>query len=123
MVIRSPTERYLLGAGITQDPSFPVCPAPVRSKQPGEDRVTPQDESGGTDQDIDNPGWLFVPPTHACPKFKGCPINTGHCASWPGHWGSSARGQGRGTSIAPPRKVKKHLYPPEEEISLGKQQV
>lgn len=46
--------------------------------------MTLQDKSGGADQDIGNLVWLFVPPTHACSKSKGCPVNTGHCASRPG---------------------------------------
>lgn len=75
-------ERYLFGAGMTWDLSFPDCTAPVCSTQPGEDRVTLQDEAGGTGQEIGHPVWLFVPPAHACSTSEGCPINTGHCALW-----------------------------------------
>lgn len=84
LVVRSPTESYLLGAGMTWGLSFPDCTAPVCSTQPGEERVTLQDESGGTDQDLGNPVGLFVPPAHACSTSKGCPTNTGHRALWPG---------------------------------------
>lgn len=86
LVVRSPRESYLFGAGMTKELSFKDCTAPqwwCCSTQPGEDRVTVQDESGGIEQDIGDPVWLFVPPRRACSKSKGCSINTGHCASWP----------------------------------------
>lgn len=55
-VISSPIESYLFGADIRQDPSFPDRTAAVRYKQPEEDRATLQNDSRGTDRDIDNPG-------------------------------------------------------------------
>ena len=84
MVISSHIESYLFGAGIRQDPSFPDRTAPVHYKQPEEDRVTLQNDAGGTDRDIDSPVWLFMTPTGARSKFKGSPINAGHCDSWLG---------------------------------------
>lgn len=83
-MISSPIESYLFGAGIRQDPSFPDRAAPVHYKQPEKERVTLQNDIGGTDRDIDNPVWLFMPPTGAHSKFKGSPINSGRCDSRPG---------------------------------------
>lgn len=84
MVISFPPESYLFGAGIRQDPSFPDHTAPIRYKQPEEDRVAMQNDAGGNDRDIDNPAWLFMSPFGAHSEFKGSPINAGCCDSWLG---------------------------------------